>query len=129
VPQVVEEVLRFRSPVQSMFRVTKEQVSIAGYNLPAGARLVAWIGSANRDEAMFPDADRFDLDRQPNRHLAFGQGIHYCLGAPLARLEARITLTTMVKEIENIRLAPQAELERLPSNLVFGLRSLPLLFN
>jgi cytochrome P450 len=129
VPQVVEEVLRFRSPVQSMFRVTKEQVSIAGYNLPAGARLVAWIGSANRDEAMFPDADRFDLDRQPNRHLAFGQGIHYCLGAPLARLEARITLTTMLKEIETIRLAPQAELERLPSNLVFGLRSLPLLFN
>jgi cytochrome P450 len=129
VPQVVEEVLRFRSPVQSMFRVTKEQVNIAGQDIPARIPLVAWIGSANRDETMFPDAGRFDLDRQPNRHLAFGQGIHYCLGAPLARLEARITLTSMLKEIEMIRLAPQAELERLPSNLVYGLRSLPLLFS
>lgn len=129
VPQAVEEVLRFRSPVQSMFRVTKEPINIAGQELPARAPVVAWIGSANRDEAMFPNANRFDLDRQPNRHLAFGQGIHYCLGAPLARLEARITLTTMLKDIEMIRLAPQAELERLPSNLVFGLRSLPLLIN
>jgi cytochrome P450 len=129
VPQAVEEVLRFRSPVQSMFRVTKEPVNIAGQDLPARAPLIAWIESANRDEEMFPGADRFDLDRQPNRHLAFGQGIHYCLGAPLARLEARISLTSMLKEIERIRLAPQAELERLPSNLVYGLRSLPLLLS
>jgi cytochrome P450 len=129
VPQAVEEALRFRSPVQSMFRVTKEPVTIAGQDLPARAPVVAWIGSANRDEETFPDAERFDLDRQPNRHLAFGQGIHYCLGAPLARLEARITLTSMLKEIGMIRLAPQAELERLPSNLVYGLRSLPLLFS
>jgi cytochrome P450 len=129
VPQAVEEALRFRSPVQSMFRVTKEPVTIAGQELPAHASMIAWIGSANRDEEVFPEADRFDLNRQPNRHLAFGQGIHYCLGAPLARLEARIALTSMLKEIEMIRLAPQAELERLPSNLVYGLRNLPLLFS
>jgi cytochrome P450 len=129
VPQAVEEVLRLRSPVQSMFRVAKQEVDIAGQRLPAGASIIAWIGSANRDGEQFPDPERFDLDRQPNRHLAFGHGIHYCLGAPLARLEARIALTSMLENIESIALAPDAVLERLPSNLVYGLRSLPLLFN
>jgi cytochrome P450 len=129
VPQAVEEVLRYLSPVQSMFRVTKQAVKIAGQELNAGAPVVAWIGSANRDEAQFPKPECFDLDRQPNRHLAFGQGIHYCLGAPLARLEARIALTSMLNRIESITLAPEAELERLPSNLVYGLTSLPLILN
>jgi cytochrome P450 len=129
VPQAVEEVLRFRSPVQSMFRVTKKEVTIAGQNLPAQAPVTAWIGSANRDEHQFPCSAAFDLERQPNRHLAFGHGIHYCLGAPLARLEARIALTSMLDRIESITLAPDVVLERLPSNLVYGLRSVPLLLD
>jgi cytochrome P450 len=129
VPQAIEEVLRMRSPVQSMFRVTRQAVNIAGQDLPARAPLVAWIGSANRDEEQFPTADQFDLDRPANRHLAFGQGIHYCLGAPLARLEARIALTSMLARIERIEQEPGTDLERLPSNLVYGLRSLPLCIN
>lgn len=129
VPQAIEEVLRFRSPVQSMFRHTKQAVAIGDQTLPAEAPVIAWIGSANRDEHQFPHPGEFDLDRQPNRHLAFGHGIHYCLGAPLARFEARIALTSMLDHIESITLAPGSVLERLPSNLVYGLRSIPLLLN
>ncbi|WP_045234634.1 cytochrome P450, partial [Deinococcus pimensis] len=87
-PATVEEVLRFRSPVQSMFRVTTTDVPMGGQVIPAGSWTVAWIGSANRDDAVFAEPDRFDPRRSPNRHLAFGHGIHFCLGAPLARLEA-----------------------------------------
>jgi cytochrome P450 len=129
IPHAIEEVLRFRSPVQSMFRVTKQEVTIAGQKLPAGASLIAWIGSGNHDEEQFPHPDDFVIDRQPNRHLAFGQGIHYCLGAPLARLEARIALTSMLKQIGSITLAPGTVLERLPSNLVYGFRSVPLILS
>jgi cytochrome P450 len=126
-PQAIEEVLRYRSPVQSMFRVTKQAVTLAGQDIPAGAPLVAWIGSANRDEAEFPAADRFNIERSPNKHLAFGKGIHYCLGAPLARLEAEIALGEMLELFETIELDPQARIERQPSLLVYGLKSLPVL--
>jgi cytochrome P450 len=125
-PQAIEEVLRYRSPVQSMFRVTKKEVTLAGTDIPAGAPLVAWIGSANRDEAEFPEADRFDLERSPNKHLAFGKGIHYCLGAPLARMEAEIALGEMLKRYSSIELDPEARLERQPSLLVYGVKRLPV---
>lgn len=122
----IEEALRFRSPVQSMFRVAKAGAEIGGVQLPEGARMVAWIGSANRDEAQFPAAHTFQLDRSPNRHLAFGQGIHFCLGAPLARLEARIALGQMLERMRSIRLVAGAELRRMPSTLVYGLEHVPL---
>lgn len=127
IPSAIEEVLRYRSPVQSMFRVAKAGAEVAGQVLPEGARLVAWIGSANHDVTQFPDPDQFVVNRTPNRHIAFGQGIHYCLGAPLARLEAKIALTEMVNRYKEICLAPNASLERLPSTLVFGLKQVPLL--
>ncbi len=127
-PQAIEEALRYRSPVQSMFRVAKEDTEIAGQTVPAGGRLVAWIGSANHDEAQFPEAEKFDVARTANRHLAFGQGIHYCLGAPLARLEARIALGAMLERFSSISLAQGAALERLPSLLVYGLKRLPVDF-
>lgn len=127
-PTAIEEVLRFLSPVQSMFRVTKSEVIIAGTSIPARQPVVAWIGSANHDQGQFPEAERFDIQRSPNRHLAFGQGIHYCLGAPLARLEARIAIGEMLARFESVQLEPGAELERLPSNLVYGLKRLPLIF-
>ena len=92
-PGAIEEVLRYRSPVQSMVRTVARDTALAGHGLRAGQRVVAWIGSANRDEAAFDAPDRFDAHRAPNRHLAFGAGGHFCLGAPLARLEARIALT------------------------------------
>jgi cytochrome P450 len=91
-PSAIEEVLRYRSPVQMMFRQAIADTIIRDQPVRKGDTLVAWIGSANRDEAQFPDADRFDIARTPNRHLAFGHGIHFCLGAPLARLEAKIAL-------------------------------------
>jgi cytochrome P450 len=125
-PQAIEEVLRYRSPVQSMYRVARHATELEGEVVPAGAFVVAWIGSANHDERQFPDPERFDIDRQPNRHLAFGQGIHFCLGAPLARLEAKIALGAMLNRFGAISRANDAPLERLPSTIVYGLRSLPL---
>jgi cytochrome P450 len=126
-PQAIEEVLRFRSPVQSMFRVTTQPARLRDQDIPAGASVVAWIGSANHDEARFERADEFDIDRQPNRHLAFGYGIHFCLGAPLARLEARIALRAMLERVGRLRLAPNVVLEPLQSPIVYGVRHLPVI--
>jgi cytochrome P450 len=128
IPSAIEEVLRYRSPVQMMMRVATGATSIGEQELPAGTRMAAWIGSANRDEAQFPDADRFDIERTPNRHLAFGHGIHFCLGAPLARLEAHIALAAIARRLPGLRRAPDVELEGLGSPIVFGVRHLPVTF-
>ncbi|MDQ0144560.1 cytochrome P450 [Pseudarthrobacter niigatensis] len=125
-PQALEEVLRFRSPVQSMYRVAVAETVLSGQRVPAGAPIVAWIGSANRDGQQFPAAAEFDIDRSPNRHLAFGHGIHFCLGAPLARLEARIALEALLTRLPGLSLAPGAELERMESSIVYGLKELPV---
>jgi cytochrome P450 len=127
VPPALEEVLRFRSPVQSMFRVAKRDVRLAEETIPEGGRVVAWIGSANRDEEQFPQPEEFDIERSPNRHVAFGHGIHYCLGAPLARLEGKIALEAVLERFERVELALDATLERMPSNLILGLKSLPMI--
>jgi cytochrome P450 len=127
-PQAIEEVLRFRSPVQSMFRVTRSEVTLSDQRIPAGESITAWIGSANHDEDQFPDSERFILDRTPNRHLAFGHGIHYCLGAPLARLEAKIALGAMLQRFSAFSIMPGVRLERHPSSLVYGLKSIPIMF-
>jgi cytochrome P450 len=124
----IEEILRFRSPVQAMFRVTQEDVEIDGSTIPGDSPVVVWIGSANHDESQFPEAENFDIRREPNRHLAFGKGIHYCLGAPLARLEAEITFRALLERLGEFKLAPQAGLERQPSMIVFGVKSLPIQF-
>jgi cytochrome P450 len=125
-PQAVEEVLRFRSPVQSMYRVTATDTTLGGVPVPAGAPLVAWIGSANRDERQFQRPEQFDVDRGPSRHLAFGQGIHFCLGAPLARLEANIALTAVLSRLPGLVLAAGARLERMDSTIIYGLKELPV---
>lgn len=125
-PQAIEEVLRYRSPVQSMYRVTAGSTTLGDVQLPAGAPLVAWIGSANRDERQFQRPEQFDLDRTPNRHLAFGHGIHFCLGAPLARLEARIALQGILDRLPGLTLTPGARLERMDSTIVYGVKELPV---
>jgi cytochrome P450 len=125
-PTAIEEVLRYRSPVQSMYRIAAADTTLRDRQIPADAPLVAWIGSANRDAEHFPAADTFDVERSPNRHLAFGQGIHFCLGAPLARLEARIALEAVVSRLPGLAVAPEAQLERMDSTIVYGLKELPV---
>jgi cytochrome P450 len=125
-PQAIEEVLRYRSPVQSMYRVTATDTTLGGLPIPAGSPVVAWIGSANRDERQFDRPERFDIQRSPNRHLAFGQGIHFCLGAPLARLEARIALGAVLSRLPGLTLAAGARLERMESTIIYGLKELPV---
>ena len=123
-PQAIEEVLRFRSPVQSMYRVTVADTALGDVEIPAGAPVVAWIGSANRDERQFERPAQFDIGRGQIRHLAFGHGIHFCLGAPLARLEARIALEATLARLPGLSLAPGARLERMDSTIVYGVKTL-----
>jgi len=124
----IEEVLRYRSPVQAMSRVAAEDVRMGGETIGAGDRVVVWLGSANRDERRFDDADTFDPDRSPNQHLGFGHGTHYCLGAPLARLEAEVGLSELLDRVENVRLA-DATLQPTRSSFVYGVESLPIRYD
>jgi cytochrome P450 len=107
IANALEEVLRFRSPVQSMFRATRREIELDGTVVPANAFVVASIGSANRDPQAFHDADRFDAARTPNPHIAFGHGIHFCLGAPLARIESKIALEALCATFRTIDVATQ----------------------
>lgn len=106
----VEEFLRYDGPVErAMNRWATEEVAINGRILQPGDPIIVLIGGANRDPAHFDDPDRLDLERNPTRHLAFGRGSHYCLGAPLARLEAEIALNTLLRRLPNLRLAVAPE--------------------
>ena len=104
-PSAIEEVLRFRSPLQWIGRVARHDVEIHGQVIPGGTFVLAMIGAANRDPRYFRDPRRFDITRDPNPHLAFGHGVHFCLGAPLARLEAKIALTELLTRVQNFELA------------------------
>jgi cytochrome P450 len=127
-PSAIEEVLRFRSPLQWMYRVTTREVELQGQTIPAGALVLAMLGAANRNPRQFPDADRFDITRAPNPHLAFGAGNHFCLGAPLARLEARIGLTELFSRTADIELATQEPWEPRDGLHVHGPKRLAIRF-
>ncbi len=124
VPRVVEETLRWDAPIQLVFRLAKQDTEVAGTTIPARAIVAALIGSANRDERRFPDPDRFDLDRDSQGHIAFGFGKHFCLGASLARLEARVALEALVPRLVHMRLIAESEL--VDSFLVRGPKRLEL---
>jgi cytochrome P450 len=125
VPRLVEETLRWDGPVQFVFRRAVEDITIAGAKIKAGQTVVPLIGSANRDSSAFPDAHRFDVLREPGPNVAFGFGIHFCLGAALARLEARVALEALVPELCNVR-ASDSPIEFVDSYLVRGPRELLL---
>ncbi|NJK75271.1 MAG: cytochrome P450 [Oscillatoriales cyanobacterium RU_3_3] len=107
---------------------TKVETQIGGQTIPAGQLVLVNVGSANRDETKFDRADRYVIDRDPNEHLAFGNGIHFCLGAPLARLEAEIGLRAVLERLPDLRIDPAARLELVPVPDVHGFKSLPVLF-
>jgi len=114
VPTAVDEVLRYDTPVQGNARITTRATELAGIELPMGSLVVSLLGAANRDPAHFADPDRFDVGRDPNPHLAFGRGTHHCLGANLARLEARAALG------ELLRVAPDFGLTQPESAIEYG---------
>jgi cytochrome P450 PksS len=131
IKSAVEELLRYTSPVlMSTERYAREDVTLHGVTIPRGEMTLGVIGSANRDEAVFPDPDELDITREPNRHLAFGQGIHFCLGAPLARLEGEIAINTLLRRTSGLRLSVAPEsLRWRPSMMLRGLESLPISFS
>lgn len=122
----VDEALRFDAPVQSVFRRTTAEVELGGQRIPAGATVILLLGSANRDEAVFDEPDRFRLDRPDLKHLAFGLGPHYCLGATLARLEARAALQPLLA-LPDLRAATSGA-ELIDSFVLRGPRALPVTF-
>lgn len=103
-PSAIEEVLRYRTPFQWMFRITTRPVELHGQQIPAGKMVLAVMGSANHDPAQFANPEVFDIQRNPNPHLAFGIGAHFCLGSPLARLEGKIALKAMLDQMDEIEL-------------------------
>lgn len=127
IQSAVEELLRYDSPVQLTSRIATENVEISGKLIRAGEKVVACLGAANRDPAEFPNPDRLDLTRGENRHLAFSDGIHYCLGAALARLQGEIAINTLVQRLPNLKLGTDTLLWR--KNIVLrGLKALPVTF-
>ena len=124
IQSAVEESLRYRSPVQSTRRVAKENYNIGGTEINKGDFVSVFLGSANRDEDIFTDPENFIPDRKENRHIAFGEGVHFCLGAPLARLEAKIVLEAVTEKYSDLRAVKPSPDDRLDSDIMYGYRKL-----
>ena len=120
----VEELIRYDSPLQLFERTAKQDAEVAGVTVRAGQKIAALLGAANRDPAVFADPDRLDVGRAVNPHLGFGAGIHYCLGAPLARVELQVSLGTLLARFPRLELA--GEPVRRPEFVLRGLSSLPV---
>lgn len=127
-PVAIEEFLRWVSPIVNFQRTATEDTEVAGQKIREGERLLLLYGSANRDETVFRDPERFDIERQPNDHVAFGFGTHFCLGASLARLEIRVMYEELLRRLPDIRLAPGARVVREPNSFIRGIQSMPVVF-
>jgi pimeloyl-[acyl-carrier protein] synthase len=127
ITSAIEELLRYDGPVQRTARVAGADATIGGRTIAKGDMVMPFIGAADRDPAQFPDPDRLDLSRSDNRHIAFGWGIHFCLGAPLARVEGQIALDALVRRLPGLELATHAP-EYRQSLTLRGLKTLPVKF-
>jgi cytochrome P450 len=123
----IEETLRYDSMLQMVYRTTKQDVEMHGKVIPANSLVFAILAAANRDPAMFPDPDRFDITRNSSKHIAFGYGAHFCVGAPLARLEGQVAVNTVLRRLPDLRLNSRG-IRREPSLILRGLTRLPLTF-
>jgi cytochrome P450 len=109
IPNAVEEMLRYDSPIQAILRVTTQDTEVAGHPLPQGSRVMLLLGAANRDPHKFPEPDRFDVTRDPHGYMSFGHGVHFCLGAPLARLQVKVVLEELLRRVRRVSFAPGQE--------------------
>jgi cytochrome P450 len=132
ISSTIEETLRYQSPIQLVPRRTMQEVTIGGKKIPLGQHINAMIGSANHDESVFPDPEKFDISRSPHghSHIGFGHGIHFCLGAPLARLEGSIVLKIILDRLHDLELddSKKEAIKPLPSFFFHGVSHLPLRF-
>ena len=124
VPSGVEEFLRWVTPVMHFRRTATTDAELGGRRISAGDKVVMFYPSANRDGAVFEDPDRFDISRNPNPHLAFGIGEHYCLGANLARLEIAAVFDELLRRVD--RLEPGGPIRRLRSSFIAGIKTMPV---
>ena len=127
-PSAIEEVLRYRSPLQWLMRTPRCDAQLHGEVIPAGQLVLAMVGSANRDAKQFRDADQFDITRNPNPHIAFGHGIHSCLGAALARMESRIALSELLARLTDLERASDEPWQPRKALHVHGPTRLPIRF-
>jgi cytochrome P450 len=137
IPSTLEETLRYRSPVQAVIRIVSKDTNLRGQTIKSGQRVIVWLGSANHDESVFVDPERFDITRSNSQHqvhVGFGHGIHFCLGAPLARLEGQVVLRVILQRLKDLNLDADdsgkgnKNLIPLQSVLFHGVIHLPLRF-
>jgi cytochrome P450 len=129
IPQAIEEAVRWEAPLLVITRVATRDTTLAGVPIPAGSAVMPMLGAANRDEDRYPDPDRFDIFRQPKPHIAFGHGVHVCLGMHLARLEMRVALDLLLDRLPNLRLDPEGKDPHIRGQVFRSPTSLPVLFD
>jgi cytochrome P450 family 142 subfamily A polypeptide 1 len=128
-PNAIEEMLRWTAPVKNMARTMTADVEFHGTKLREGEKMILLFESANFDEEMFEEPEKFDITRYPNNHLAFGFGTHFCLGNQLARLELSIMQSRLLQRLPDMQLTSDAALPLRPANFVSGLEKMPVRFS
>lgn len=129
IPVVIEEIIRFHGPIRGIMRTMTRPATVGGVSLPTGTKLFLIHGSANRDEECFSDADQFQMQRKPNHHLGFGNGVHSCIGAPLARLEGRLMFEALTQRFPDLRLTPEQQLAHSHDIINYGYESVEVVWH